>query len=147
MSKPSYDTVSALLAQLIARCGRAAAEGIESALAAAPRPPATTPTEPVEPKPRDDEPLDLDELTIDLEKRLTGISADLAAVTALWDQMDEGPRAALLDQLRYYAELHAYYSAAGSGPKAKSAGQGRRARRASPLRRGGRSRPVRGPLS
>ena len=28
----------------------------------------------------------------------------------LWDEMDDAPRVALLDQLRYYAELHAFYA-------------------------------------
>jgi hypothetical protein len=54
--------------------------------------------------------VDLDELAADLEQRLSGISADLAAVTDLWGDMEEGARAALLDQLRYYSELYAYYS-------------------------------------
>ncbi len=58
----------------------------------------------------DSEEVDLDELAQDLEGRLTGISADLAQVTELWDSLDDKPKAALLDQLRYYAELFAYLS-------------------------------------
>ncbi len=54
--------------------------------------------------------VDLDELAGDLEKRLSAISADLSAVTDYWDEMEDSPRTALLDQLRYYAELHAFYS-------------------------------------
>jgi len=56
------------------------------------------------------EEVDLDELAADLELRLTGISADLSLITDLWSQLENGPRQALLDQLRYYAELHAYLS-------------------------------------
>lgn len=54
--------------------------------------------------------VDLDELAHDLHARLNGISQDLALVTELWTALDPEPRAALLDQLRYYGELHAYLS-------------------------------------
>jgi hypothetical protein len=56
------------------------------------------------------EEVDLDELAADLEARLVGISADLSLVTDLWSQLDAEPRAKLLEQLRYYGELHAYLS-------------------------------------
>jgi ParB family chromosome partitioning protein len=54
--------------------------------------------------------VDLDELAQDLHARLNGISQDLALCTELWTALDPEPRAALLDQLRYYGELHAYLS-------------------------------------
>jgi ParB-like chromosome segregation protein Spo0J len=64
----------------------------------------------LEPESGVSEEVDLDELAADLEQRFSGISADFAAITDLWDELEEGPKAALLDQLRYYAELHDYLS-------------------------------------
>ena len=66
--------------------------------------------EPEDPNTNAAEEVDLDELGADLEKRLVGISADLSLVTELWAQMDGPQRGALLEQLRYYGELHAYLS-------------------------------------
>ncbi|MBS2030950.1 MAG: ParB-like nuclease domain-containing protein [Deltaproteobacteria bacterium] len=66
--------------------------------------------EPEDPNASAAEEVDLDELAEDLEQRLVGISADLSLVTELWAQLDGPQRGALLEQLRYYGELHAYLS-------------------------------------
>jgi len=65
--------------------------------------------EPEGPAPADaSQEVDLLELAVDLNERLVGISADLSLVADLWDELDAEPRQALLDQLRYYGDLHAY---------------------------------------
>jgi hypothetical protein len=65
---------------------------------------------PEETGPEPIEEVDLDELGASLLSRLNGISSDLALLPDFWTALDETKREALLDQLRYQAELHAYLS-------------------------------------
>jgi hypothetical protein len=119
------DTLNSSLSDLIFVLLRAGALGLESALLGVElTPPIGWPPKDLErpaeaaganrgPEPGAEDEVDLDQLVRDLEQRLTGISVDLAAVTGLWEEMDEEPRAALLDQLRYYGELHTFFAARG----------------------------------
>jgi hypothetical protein len=61
-----------------------------------------------QPEPEAEEEVDLDDLGAELESRLSGISSDLSLITEAWGEMEPELRKNLLDQLRYYAELHTY---------------------------------------
>jgi hypothetical protein len=56
------------------------------------------------------EEVDLDELSASILARLGAISADLAMIPDFWSSLEAEQRAAILEQLRYQAELHAYLS-------------------------------------